>query len=98
MMGDHTGWFVVRSTMNEPRLADMSEAEFEVLIEGHIERIAIGDHELPADLFVDLRLERSAARAKRHRAGSEADTAGYPPGTGIVAGDAPGGHHDYTDH
>lgn len=77
--------------MNEPRLADMSEAEFEALIAGHIERIAIGDHELPADIFIDLLLERSAARAKRHRTGSKTDPAGHPPGTGTIPGDAPGG-------
>lgn len=84
--------------MSEPLLFDMSEAEFEALIEGHIERIATGDHELPADLFVDLLLERSAARVKRHGASSKTDTAGYPPGTGTTPGDTPGGHNDDTDY
>jgi hypothetical protein len=53
--------------MSEPRLSDMSEAEFE----GHIERIANSDHELPADVFVDLLLARLEALEKRHSAGSQ---------------------------
>jgi len=50
--------------MSEPRLSDMSETEFDAMIEGHIERIANGDRELEADVFVDLLLERIAARAE----------------------------------
>lgn len=50
--------------MNEPRLSDMSEAEFDAMIEGHIERTAGGDRELEAEVFVDLLLERIAARAE----------------------------------
>ncbi len=63
--------------MNEPRLFDMSEAEFEALIEGHIEQMATSDHELPANVFVDLLFERSAAHAKRHIAGSPTKNAVY---------------------
>jgi|APCry1669188910_1035180.scaffolds.fasta_scaffold07225_5 hypothetical protein len=50
--------------MSEPRLSDMSEAEFDAMIEGHIERTARGDQALPADVFVDLLLERRAASAE----------------------------------
>lgn len=64
--------------MNKPRLFDMSEAEFEALIEGHIERMATSDHELPANVFIDLLFERSAARAKRHSVGSPTKNAVYP--------------------
>jgi hypothetical protein len=49
--------------MSQQRFADMSDAEFDALIEGHIERSAAGSGELPPDLFVDLLLERIAARA-----------------------------------
>jgi hypothetical protein len=50
--------------MSEPRLSDMSEAEFDAMIEGHIELTARGDRELEADVFVDLLLERIEARAE----------------------------------
>jgi len=49
--------------MNERGLSGLSEAEFDALIEGYIERTG-GDHgDLPADLFVDLLVERTAANA-----------------------------------
>lgn len=50
--------------MSEPRLSELSEAEFEAMIEGHIERMARGDRELEADVFVDLLLERIEAKAE----------------------------------
>ncbi|PDV96520.1 MULTISPECIES: hypothetical protein [Candidatus Chloroploca] len=50
--------------MSESRLSDMSEAEFDAMIEGHLERMARGDRELEADVFVDLLLERIAAKAE----------------------------------
>ena len=50
--------------MSEPRLSDMSETEFDAMIAGYIERITDGDRELEADVLVDLRLERIAARAE----------------------------------
>jgi hypothetical protein len=48
--------------MRERRLSELSEAAFEALIEGHIERMAHGDRELEADVFIDLLLTRSVAR------------------------------------
>ena len=47
--------------MNEQRLSDLSEAEFDKLIDGYIDRTASGNGELPADVFVDLLAERTAA-------------------------------------
>src|SRR5688572_10544617 len=49
--------------MSEPRLTEMSDAEFEALIDGHIERTAAGANEVPADIFVDLLLERFDVQA-----------------------------------
>ncbi len=48
--------------MSQQRFADMSEAEFDALIDGHIERTAAGESELPVDVFLDVLLERIAAR------------------------------------
>ena len=48
--------------MNQQRFSEMSEAEFDALIEGHIERTAAGAGEMPADIFVDVLLERIATR------------------------------------
>jgi hypothetical protein len=48
--------------MNQQRFSEMSEAEFDALIEGHIERTAAGSGEMPADIFVDVLLERIATR------------------------------------
>src|SRR5687768_9943370 len=44
--------------MSDPRLTEMSDAEFEALIDGHIERTSAGANEVPADIFVDLLIER----------------------------------------
>jgi hypothetical protein len=49
--------------MSQQRFSDMSEAEFDALIEGHIERTAAGESEMPADVFFDVLLERIATRA-----------------------------------
>ena len=49
--------------MSERRLSEVSDAEFDALIEGHIERTAAGGSEVPADVFVDLLFERNAANA-----------------------------------
>jgi hypothetical protein len=40
----------------------MSESEFDALINDHIERTAAGAGEIPADVFLDVLLERIAAR------------------------------------
>jgi hypothetical protein len=48
--------------MNQQRFSEMSEAEFDALIEGHIERTAASHGEMPADIFVDVLLERIATR------------------------------------
>jgi hypothetical protein len=48
--------------MSQQRFADMSETEFDALIEGHIERTATGAGEMPADIFLDILLERIAAQ------------------------------------
>jgi hypothetical protein len=49
--------------MSQHHFADMSEAEFDALIDSHIERTAAGLDEVPANVFLDLLLERIAARA-----------------------------------
>jgi hypothetical protein len=49
--------------MSEPRLVDLSDADFDALIAGHIERTARGEGELPVDTFVDLLLTRRQASA-----------------------------------
>jgi hypothetical protein len=48
---------------NDQRLSELSDTEFDALIEGHIERTAGGYGELPADVFFDLLIERAAAHA-----------------------------------
>ena len=48
--------------MSQQRFADMSEAEFNALIDSHIERTAGGTGEMPAEVFLDVLLERIAAR------------------------------------
>ena len=50
--------------MNQQRFADMSEAEFDALIDSHIERTAAGTGEMPAEVFLDVLLERIAARTR----------------------------------
>lgn len=49
--------------MSEGRLSQISEDEFDALIEGHIGRAAAGHDEIPADVFIDLLFERMAAKA-----------------------------------
>jgi hypothetical protein len=48
--------------MNQHHFADMNEAEFDALIDSHIERTAAGSGEMPANVFLDLLLERIAAQ------------------------------------
>ena len=50
--------------MSERRLSVISDAEFDALIEGHIEQTAAGHGELPVDVFVDLLFERLAANSR----------------------------------
>jgi hypothetical protein len=52
-----------RILINRKRLDEMSEAEFDSLIDGYIERTAIGHGEIPAEFFLDLLVERMEARA-----------------------------------
>lgn len=49
--------------MSDHRLAHLSEADFDAMIEAHIERTADGAAELPASVFVDVLFERLAADA-----------------------------------
>jgi hypothetical protein len=46
--------------MTKKRFDEMSEAEFDGLIDGYIERTATGYGEMPADIFLDLLTERMA--------------------------------------
>jgi hypothetical protein len=46
--------------MTKKRFDEMSEAEFDDLIDGYIERTATGYGEMPADIFLDLLTERMA--------------------------------------
>lgn len=48
--------------MTKKRFDDMSEAEFDSLIDGYIERTAIGYGEMPAEFFLDLLIERMVAK------------------------------------
>jgi hypothetical protein len=48
--------------MSQQRFSDMSEAEFDALIESHIERTAAGAGEMPVDIFFDILLERIGTR------------------------------------
>ncbi len=47
--------------MSSQGLAHLSEADFDAMIEAHIERTAAGAAELPASVFVDMLFERLAA-------------------------------------
>ena len=49
--------------MTKKRFDKMNEAEFDSLIDGYIERTASGYGEMPAELFLDLLVERMEARA-----------------------------------
>jgi hypothetical protein len=49
--------------MSQQTFAEMGEAEFDTLIDDYIEREAAGYGEMPAEIFLDLLLERSAAKA-----------------------------------
>lgn len=49
--------------MTKKRFDDMSEAEFDSLVDGYIERTATGYGEMPAEFFLDLLVERMAAKA-----------------------------------
>jgi hypothetical protein len=51
--------------MSQQTFAKMSDVEFDALIDGYIEREAAGYGEMPADIFLDLLLERSAAKARQ---------------------------------
>lgn len=50
---------------NGQRLSELSDAALDALIDGHIERTAAGQGELPADVFVDLLVERAMAQRAR---------------------------------
>ena len=43
-------------------MSEMDETEFDALIDGHIQRVATGYGEMPADVFFDVLLERIATR------------------------------------
>jgi len=51
--------------MNPQTFMEMSEAEFDTLIDDYIEREAAAYGEMPAEIFFDLLLERSAAKARQ---------------------------------
>jgi hypothetical protein len=46
------------------RLSEMSQAEFDDLVAGAIDRMATGYGEMPADNFLDLLAERIATKAE----------------------------------
>jgi hypothetical protein len=52
-----------RSLIAKKRFDDLSEAEFGSLVDGYIKRAATGYGEVPAEYFLDLLVERKAARA-----------------------------------
>ena len=49
--------------MTKKRFDEMSEAEFDSLIDGYIERAATSYGEMPAEFFLDLLMERMVAKA-----------------------------------
>jgi hypothetical protein len=49
--------------MTKKLFDDMSEAEFNSMVDGYIERTATGYGEMPAEYFLDLLVERMAAKA-----------------------------------
>jgi hypothetical protein len=51
--------------MSSQTFAEMSEAEFNTLIDNYIEREAASYSEMPAEIFFDLLLERSAAKTRQ---------------------------------
>ena len=51
-----------RILMTKKQFEDMSEAEFDSLVDGYIERTATGYGEMPAQFFLDLLVERMAAK------------------------------------
>jgi len=51
--------------MSQQAFAEMSETEFDTLVESYIDREATGYGEMPADIFFDLLLERSLAKARQ---------------------------------
>ena len=51
--------------MVEKSLSEMSYDEFQVLIDGYIERSSRQTGEMPASVFFELLFERLAARARR---------------------------------
>jgi hypothetical protein len=51
--------------MSPQTFAEMSETEFDALIDDYIEREAAGYGEMPAEIFFDLLLERSAAKTRQ---------------------------------
>lgn len=51
--------------MSQETFAEMSETEFDTLVDSYIDRAAAGYGEIPADIFFDLLLERSAAKARQ---------------------------------
>jgi hypothetical protein len=52
-----------RILMSKKRFDEMNVAEFDSLIDGYIERTATGYGETPAELFLDLLVERMEGRA-----------------------------------
>lgn len=48
--------------MTKKQFSEMSEAEFDALVDGYIERTASGYGEVPAEYFLDLLTERMAAK------------------------------------
>lgn len=48
---------------SEQGLSELSDTEFDALVEAHIERTAAGQGELSADVFIDLLVERSEAKS-----------------------------------
>jgi len=51
--------------MSPQTFAEISETEFDTLIDGYIKREAAGYGEMPAEIFFDLLLERSAAKTRQ---------------------------------
>lgn len=45
------------------RFSEMSQVEFDDLVESAIDRMATGNGEMPADIFLDLLAERIATKA-----------------------------------
>lgn len=57
--------------VTQERFEDMSEADFDALIDAYIERMSTGQDEIPAEFFLDLLLERVTSKRQQEATDGE---------------------------